>query len=165
MRSNLNGNSSIALLTGGGQWVSESVQSAYLSCNALDIIGIHAYSPGDMTTSNLQPYVSKATTAGKKLLLEEWGACYFDTTNNDCPAGGVLSASTRNSNINTWGKAILEAGIPLMYWQILPNKDPHQSYDYEVAINDDPSWSTLQALLKSAATYSSPFDYSKWLLQ
>jgi mannan endo-1,4-beta-mannosidase len=163
MRSDLNGNTDIALLTGGGQWVSESIQSAYLSCDALDIIGIHAYAPGDMTTDNLKPYVSKATAAGKKLLFEDWGACYFDTSNNDCPQGGVLAPSTRNSNINTWGKAILEAGIPIMYWQIIPNKDPHQSYDYEVGITDDPSWTTLQALLKSAATYSSPFDFSKWL--
>lgn len=163
MRSALNGSTDIALLTGGGQWVSESVQSAYLSCDALDIIGIHAYAPGDLTTSNLSPYVSKAKAAGKKLLLEEWGACYFDTSNNDCPTGGVLATSTRNSNIDTWGKAILEAGIPLMYWQVIPNADPHQSYDYEVGITGDGSWSTLQALLKSAVTYSSAFDFSAWL--
>jgi len=59
--------------------------------------------------------------------------------------------------------AVLEAGIPLMYWQILPNADPHQNFDYEVGIMDDASWSTLQVIWKSATTYSSPFGCSALL--
>ena len=35
--------------------------------------------------------------------------------------------------------------------------------DYEVGIND-PSWSTLQTAAKAAASSTSPFDFSPYLL-
>jgi hypothetical protein len=53
------------------------------------------------------------------------GACYFNTENNNCPTGGVLSTATRNANIKNWAAQITAAGVPWMYWQVLPNQDPH----------------------------------------
>lgn len=53
------------------------------------------------------------------------GACYFTTENNNCPQGSVLSTSTRNNNIKTWAAQITAAGLPWLYWQVLPNNDPH----------------------------------------
>lgn len=107
--------------------MSESVQSAWLSCAALDVISLHAYGVGDFATSNLQTYVNQAKNAGKKMLMEEWGACYYSTENNNCPSGSVLGTSTRNSNIKTWAAQINAAGLSWLYWQVLPNNDPHVS--------------------------------------
>ena len=64
--------------------MSESVQSAWLSCGALDVISLHAYGVGDFATASLRQYVTEAQNTGKKLLMEEWGACYFTTENNNC---------------------------------------------------------------------------------
>lgn len=50
----------------------ESVQSAWLSCAALDVISLHAYGVGDFATSALTPYVTQAVNAGKKMIMEEW---------------------------------------------------------------------------------------------
>jgi len=63
------------------------------------VISIHAYGVPDFTTSTIEGYVSQAQAAGKKLIFQEWGACYFDTENNNCPKGDVLDTSTRNANI------------------------------------------------------------------
>ena len=57
------------------------------------------------------------------------GACYYSTSNNDCPQGGVLDSSTRNSNIKTWASQITAAGLSWLYWQAIPNADPHVSPD------------------------------------
>ena len=59
-------------MDGGESWLAESVQSAWLSCEYLDVISIHAYGPGDLETSALQPYVTEAVNAGKMLIMEEW---------------------------------------------------------------------------------------------
>ena len=132
----------ILVTTGGESWLSESVQSAWFSCDALDVIAIHAYGPGDLETSAISPYVTQAQNAGKKLLFEEWfvfevfferfaysdsyrGACYYDTENNNCPTGDMLDTATRNGNIQNWASQITGAGVPWLYWQVLPNADPH----------------------------------------
>ena len=107
--------------------MSESVQSAWLSCSALDVISLHAYGVGDFATASLQSYVTEAQNAGKKLLMEEWGACYFTTENNNCPQGSVLGTATRNANIKAWAGQINAAGLSWLYWQVLPNADPHVS--------------------------------------
>ena len=60
------------MTTGGESWLSESVQTAWFSCDAIDIISIHAYGTGDLETSALQPYITQAQQAGKYLLMEEW---------------------------------------------------------------------------------------------
>ena len=44
--------------------MSESVQSAWLNCGALDVISLHAYGVGDFATSSLRPYVTEAQNAG-----------------------------------------------------------------------------------------------------
>ncbi|CAE6338864.1 unnamed protein product [Rhizoctonia solani] len=99
IKSTLGSNSGILVMTGGESWMSESVKSAWLSCTALDVIAIHAYGVGDFSTSNILTYVNQAKSAGKKLIFQEWGACYFNTENNNCPTGTPLPTATRNNNI------------------------------------------------------------------
>jgi mannan endo-1,4-beta-mannosidase len=111
----------------------------------------------------LKPYVQRAQAAGKKLIMQEWGACYTTASNNNCNGGGPLSASTRDANIKNWAASITAAGIPWMYWQILPNEDPHQGWDYEVGINGV-NWAALQAAGLAAGKTSAAFDFSKYLL-
>jgi mannan endo-1,4-beta-mannosidase len=57
------------------------------------------------------------------------GACYYTTENNLCPKGdgSVLPTSIRNANIKKWTDQITAAGVPFLYWQVLPNADPHVS--------------------------------------
>ena len=52
--------------------MAESVQSAWLSCEELDIIAIHAYGPSDFETSSLSSYVKKIQAAGKMAIMTEW---------------------------------------------------------------------------------------------
>ncbi|KAI5776542.1 glycoside hydrolase family 5 protein [Geopyxis carbonaria] len=156
----------IPISTGGASWLDESLQAQWFDCEHLDILAIHAYGPGDYSTDKLQGYTDKATAAGKKLIMQEWGACYFDTENNNCPQGGVLDVGTRNDNIQKWAAAISAAGIPWMYWQILPNNDPHYGYDFEVASigeEEDPSWQTLKQAAKDAESAESPWDWEALL--
>ena len=151
------------MTTGGESWLSESVQSAWLSCNELDIIAIHAYGTADFDTSSLKSYVQKAQVIDADTLEDQqnadaamlgrrkdayyggmvceiagcmsgWayktrdrGACYFDTSNNECAQGGKLDTDTRNKNIKTWADQIYAAGLSQLYWQVLPNDDPHVS--------------------------------------
>lgn len=159
----LNGNTDILVTTGGGGWVDTSLLSDYFSCAALDVLSIHAYGTGDMTADKLRPYVEKATSAGKKLLMQEWGACYWSSANNACHEASVLSDSERANSIQTWAKAFGEVGVPWLYWQILPNADPHHDWDYEIGIVDS-LWETFEGVAKAAEGYSSPFDYSPYLL-
>ena len=60
-------------------------------------------------------------------MVDDRGACYFTTENNNCPSGSVLSASQRNANIEAWASQITAAGLPWLYWQVIPNADPHVS--------------------------------------
>jgi len=50
-----------------------------------------------------------------------------------------------------------------MYWQIIPNNDPHQGYDYEIGINDQ-NWDTFLSVANGTKNYVSAFDYSAYLL-
>jgi mannan endo-1,4-beta-mannosidase len=120
------------------------------------VIAIHAYGLGDLTKDALAPYVKKAQNAGKKLIMQEWGLCYYDTSNNNCPKGTALSASTRDANIKKYADNISQAGIPWMYWQIIPNGDPHDGYDYEVR----------KLLIDAVTGNSAPADQpsSRWAL-
>ncbi|TBU28380.1 glycoside hydrolase [Dichomitus squalens] len=162
IKSALGSNSGILVFTGGESWVSESVQSAWLQCSGIDVISLHAYGVGDFATSNLQTYVNMAKSAGKRMIMEEWGACYFSTENNNCPQGDVLDTNTRNSNIETWAAQINVAGLSWLYWQVLPNNDPHESYDYEIGIGEA-SWSTLQAAAENAYSTTGAYDFSGYL--
>ena len=53
------------------------------------------------------------------------GACYYDTENNDCPSGTPLSVSARNANLKSFANAITGAELAWLYWEVLPNADPH----------------------------------------
>ena len=62
------------------------------------------------------------------------GACYYDTENNNCPTGDMLDTATRNANIQNWASQITGAGVPWLYWQVLPNADPHVCLSQRVAV-------------------------------
>lgn len=164
IKGQLGDNSGILVLTGGESWMAESVQPDFLTCEYLDVISIHAYGTGDLETSAIQTYVQQAQSAGKMLLMEEWGACYFDTSNNDCPSGDALSSDQRNANINQFASAITAAGLPWLYWEVIPNADPHWGSDYEIGLSGDPSWSTLQQAAQAASNAQAAFDFSAYLL-
>ncbi len=53
------------------------------------------------------------------------GACFFDTENNNCPNGDALSTDARNTNIRNFANAITGAGLAWLYWEVIPNTDPH----------------------------------------
>ncbi|KAI0651460.1 glycoside hydrolase [Trametes meyenii] len=162
IRGQLGDNSGILVMTGGESFLTESVQPDWLSCAALDVISIHAYGVGDLKTSALKPFVEQAQDAGKKLIVEEWGACFFDTENNNCPNGNALSTEDRNTNLKNFANAITGAGLAWLYWEVLPNTDPHNGFDYEIGIND-PSWSTLESLAQQALEAPGAFDFSAFL--
>ncbi|RMY14421.1 hypothetical protein D0868_01467 [Hortaea werneckii] len=37
----------------------------------------------DLTKEAPKPYAEKAQKSGKKLIMQEWGTCYYDTRNNN----------------------------------------------------------------------------------
>ncbi|KAM5521047.1 glycoside hydrolase family 5 protein [Fusarium oxysporum f. sp. phaseoli] len=163
IKDNLNGNSKILVTTGGGAYLDNSLLDAYFTCDSLDVLAFHAYGVADLTTSRLQPFVDKAKKAGKKLIIQEWGVCYTDAENNNCNGGSPVPASTRDGNIKKWAANIDAAGIPWFYWQILPNADPHQGWDYEVGISDA-NWDALKAAALASGKAESSFDFSPYLL-
>ncbi|KAL5424669.1 hypothetical protein PMIN04_003052 [Paraphaeosphaeria minitans] len=163
IKSGLAGNTNILTSTGGGSYLATSLLDSYFSCAALDVLAIHAYGVGDFDTAKLKTYVDHAKMAGKKLIMQEWGACYTAAPNNDCNGGSPISAGARDANIKKWAAQIDAAGIPWFYWQILPNADPHQGWDYEVGINDV-NWGSLKWAGLAAGNANSAFDFSKWLL-
>jgi len=163
IKSVIGNNSGILVTTGGESWLDESMQPDWFTCDSLDVIAIHAYGPGDFDTGKIQGYVQQATQNGKMLIFQEWGACYWDTINNDCPSGNPLDSNTRDQNLQTWADAISQAGVPWFYWQIIPNNDPHYGSDYEIGINDV-NWQTLQSIANSTSSqYTTPFDFSPYL--
>ena len=68
-----------------------------------------------------------------------------------------------------------------MYWQLIPNADPHEEYvtcpfyhkgssnnrifswDYEIGMDND-GWSDFVTASQAAITKSSPWDWSPYLL-
>lgn len=162
IKSGLDG-SNILVTNGGGAWLDNSLLSAYFSCDALDVLSIHAYGTGDFAQSKIKPYVTKAQSAGKKLIMEEWGACYYSSANNRCDDEGVLGSSTRDSNIKTWAANFDAVGLPWFYWQVLPNEDPHYDWDYEVGV-DGVNWDALKAAAQAAGEAEAAFDFSDYLL-
>ena len=163
LKSALAGSKDILVTTGGGAYLANSLLDPYFTCAALDVLAIHAYGVGDFATSELKKYVTRAQKAGKKLIMQEWGACYTDASNNNCNGGSPISVGARDTNIKKWAAQIDGAGIPWFYWQILPNPDPHQGWDYEVGINDV-NWDALKDAGIAAGKAESAFDFSHWLL-
>jgi mannan endo-1,4-beta-mannosidase len=164
IKDNMQNNPNILVTTGGGSYLKTSLLDAYFSCASLDVLAIHAYGVGDFSTSQLKPYVARAQNAGKKLIMQEWGACYTNAANNNCNGGSALPTGTRDGYIKQWASQINAAGIPWFYWQILPNVDPHEDWDYEVGINDA-NWQALKAAGLAAGQAEAAFDFSRWLLQ
>jgi len=162
IKSHLSSKGDILVSTGGGSYLATSLLDGYFSCPSLDILAIHAYGTGDFDKAALTKYVDKAKAKGKKLVMQEWGACYTNTGNNKCTYGNSIGADKRDQNIKQWAASIDSAGIPWFYWQIIPNKDPHQDWDYEVGI-DDANWPALKAASLKACEAESAFDFSKWL--
>jgi len=163
IKSVLGSNSGILVTTGGESWLDESMQPDWFNCAYLDVIAIHGYGVGDFDTNKLLGYVKKAESSGKKLIFQEWGACYYTTENNNCPQGSKLDPNQRAENIKNWAAQISKAGIPWMYWQIIPNNDPHYGYDFEIGVNDE-QWSVFKQVANSTKNYDTPFDFSPYLL-
>ena len=154
------------VMTGGGNYVDVSLQDVYFTCAALDVLGIHAYGAGDLTTSKLKPYVQKALQHGKKLILEEWGVCYFSGDNSNCQQDSPQGDELRIAIFKQYASAVSEAGIPWWYWQFLPNKPPIEGSDYEIGTQGDGElWSAVSEVAEqTAGKYSTPFDFSEWLI-
>ncbi|OCH86676.1 hypothetical protein OBBRIDRAFT_814478 [Obba rivulosa] len=152
IRAQLGNNSGwVAVYSSDTNLGSESVQPDFLTCSTLDIVSIHAYGPGYLETSAIQPYVEQVQAAGISLLFEEWGACHYDTENNNCPVGDALPTDVRNQNIRDRAGNITAAGIPWLYWQALPNADPY------IGVTD-PSWDTLKDVAQQALSASAAFN-------
>lgn len=140
--------------------LANSVLDEYFQCAPLDVIGIHVYYYDEFSESRLQPYISKAQSTGKKLVMQEWGVCYYDSANQNCNQAGVLDPSTRDANIRNWAGSMNNVGLPWMYWQILPNPDPHGAdWDYEIGI-DDANWDVLKQVGSDAHNHKCAFDFS-----
>lgn len=112
------------------------------------------------------------------------GACYYDTANTLCETGNALDTATRNKNIEAWAASITAAGVAWLYWEVLPNADPHvrihrfnscphylifvsdtkYNNDFEIGVNVDPSWGTLKEAALAASEAPGAFDYTPYLL-
>ncbi|KAI9729391.1 MAG: hypothetical protein M1834_006915 [Cirrosporium novae-zelandiae] len=76
----------------------------------------------------------------------------------------ALLTDTMNANVKDWADQISAAGIPWMYWQVIPNDDPHDGWDYEVGITEHSYWPTMKSVMKGTSGYTGAFDYSAYLL-
>lgn len=162
IRSALNGNTGILVTTGGASWVDESIQDGWLNCPELDIIALHAYGQGDFDTGKLQGVVQRAQNAGKMLMMQEWGVCYYQTgQNQNCDSGPA--DGNRGANVAKWAAQIQAAGMSWLYWQVLPNADPHWGYDFEIGIGE-PGWEELKQAAKDARSLPGAFDFSGHIL-
>ncbi|KAL2798176.1 glycoside hydrolase superfamily [Aspergillus keveii] len=163
IKDNMAHNPAILVSTGGGAYLDNSLLDGYFTCDALDVLAIHAYGVADFATEKLTPYVDRALAAGKKLVMQEWGACYTTAENHACNGGTPLNVDTRDTNIRSWASSIDAAGIPWFYWQILPNDDPHQGWDYEVGVGDV-NWESLKSAGLAAGRAEARFDFDAFLL-
>lgn len=106
IQNNLDGSGSILVSTGAGSYLNNSLLDPYFACAALDMLAIHAYGVSDFDTSRLQAYVTRATGAGKKLIMQEWGACYTDPRTTAATAGahllGASGMATYGTGLQAW---------------------------------------------------------------
>jgi len=137
------GNKDQLIFTGGGS-ASASVQSYFFSssCPAIDVVAIHDYN--DDYDSFMSSAVSQAKSAGKKLIIEEWGSLY---------------GSGRTANLQSNVQKINSYGVPWLYWELITNTDPHQDQDYEIEVNGA-DWSTIEGLAQNTAGVTAAFDFS-----
>ncbi|OBZ78874.1 hypothetical protein A0H81_00342 [Grifola frondosa] len=52
----------VLVMTGGESFPTEFIQPDWLTCTALDVISVHAYDVGHLTTSALQPTIVRQAT-------------------------------------------------------------------------------------------------------
>jgi len=109
--------SNILVSTGGlGGDISHgcTFKPAVVNCAAIDAISVHRYAsvPGQWA-ANEASWVKEAN--GKKVFLEEWG---IDSSK-------YSQANTFASEVGTMN----QAGLPHVYWQILPPANGGCSYD------------------------------------
>ncbi|KAJ7584792.1 glycoside hydrolase family 5 protein [Mycena floridula] len=136
-------NKDILITTGGGA-SGASVQSAFFDSSCpVDVISIHDYTLG--YKKYMGDAISRAKSAGKKLIVEEWGS---------------LVKSDRTGNLKANIQAMNSFKVPWVYWQLITNKDPHQGEDYEIQVNGD-DWDTIKSgALATSQLSDAPFDFS-----
>ncbi|TFY75943.1 hypothetical protein EWM64_g8070 [Hericium alpestre] len=74
-----------------------------------------------------------------------------------------MPAATRSANIQAWARQITTAGVPWLYWEVLPNADPHYGGDYEVGMGDA-AFTALSTVAHEALSAPAAFDFSEYLL-
>lgn len=162
LKDGMNGSRDILVSTGGSGYFDVSVFDEYFHCSAIDIVAVHAYG-GDLDETHLSNAVQKAQQNNKFVVIQEWGACYNKGPNEQCAGeNGVQDSDSRNQYISNSADVMNRAGVPWMYWQILPNDWTSGDWNYEIAIGG-PNWSTLQNAALAAGNSDSAFDFSKWL--
>lgn len=117
MRDVLGADNSILISTGGlGGDISHDCTflSAVTECDAVDAISVHRYAsvPGQWSGS-FSSWLDQ--TNGKKVFLEEWG---IDASKYDQTSAFPSEVEDMNS-----------AGLPSLYWQILPAGSSECPYD------------------------------------
>ncbi|KAJ5899641.1 beta-1-3-mannanase [Penicillium taxi] len=130
------GDSSVKVATGGiggSQYCCDheyNVLEKALYCDAIDIVSIHGYmseaSDWAYFVTGDASVLKKANSTGKHVMIEEWG----------------VSTSYEDS-FDTQVKVFNDAGMPWLYWQVIPGKDQTQDgaldscgYDgYEIGLN------------------------------
>ncbi|EIW75190.1 glycoside hydrolase family 5 protein [Coniophora puteana RWD-64-598 SS2] len=131
------------LIFTGGNSAGVSVQDRFFESDcAIDAIAVHDYTDG--YDSYLPDAISKANSAGKKLIIEEWGS---------------LVGGDRDSNLQSNVQKMNQYGVSWIYWELITNTDPNQGEDYEIDIGGD-DWSTIQSLAKTTAGTTGAFDFS-----
>jgi mannan endo-1,4-beta-mannosidase len=92
----------VLIHTGGGADIWDSVLSQHFACPAIDVVSVHSYNAGDWG-SKLPPVVQTAKQAGKRIIVEEFGA-----------TGRGNKASSLRAQI-----AVFQSlGVPWMVWQV-----------------------------------------------
>ncbi|KAF8319990.1 glycoside hydrolase [Clavulina sp. PMI_390] len=137
------GNPNQLIFTGGGS-ASLSYQSYFLSssCPAIDVIAVHDYN--DDYDSFMSSAISATKSAGKKLMVEEWGSLYG--------SGQTANLQSNIAKINNYQ-------VPWLYWEPITNADPHEGEDYEIQVGTS-AWSIIASGAESTAQLSGAFDWS-----
>ncbi|KAI6903990.1 hypothetical protein KC318_g1757 [Hortaea werneckii] len=144
IKGNLQGRSDILVSTGGGSYLATSAQGPYFSCAALDVVAIHAYGSGRSHQGSAEALRREGT--------EVWQKAHH------ARVGNVLLRHPQQQLTYCIGLA----DIPWMYWQIIPNGDPHYGCDYEVGMGHQ-NWGALKAASQVASQYAAAFDFSECL--
>jgi len=156
------GDSPIQIVSGGLNSFDKNFQPLWLECPGIDVIGIHAFNDTiSFNVDSLKSRVSQALQHNKKLLYTEWGACnYLNENNNLCPQGfgSTLPSAIRNQNLQFWSHNISSAGIPWVYFGIVPTNNWAEDWDYDIGVQDR-SWEAFKSISNGALQFESPFTF------